>query len=189
MNPGLILASTSPYRKELLSKLGFEFEVQAPRYDEEQHKSNNLEPLELAKKLARGKALSLPGNNKGVIGSDQLIALEGRILGKAGDLHRAQEQLKFMSGKTHELITAVSFHYQNRVVEFHDITRITLRALLESEIEEYLKLDQPFDCAGSYKMEKNGPRLIQKLECQDFTAIQGLPLIALNQTLRQNGWR
>ncbi len=188
-SPQLILASTSPYRKELLAKLGFPFTVQAPPFDEEQHKSGGLEPLELAKTLARGKSLSVVAPDAGVIGSDQLISIEGKILGKPGDFYRASDQLKFLSGKSHDLITAVCFHFKNRLFEFVDITRIQMRALTAAEIEAYLNQEQPYDCAGSYKMEKNGLRLVQKLECQDFSAIQGLPLIALNQTLRQNGWR
>lgn len=189
MNPLLILGSTSRYRKELLSKLGFDFVTQAPNFDEEQHKSSYSDPLELAQTLARGKAKSLSPGPGAVIGSDQLIALEGKILGKPGTTEKAIEQLKFMSGKTHQLITAVAVATENRVVEFHDITRITLRSLSLQEIETYVFLDQPLDCAGSYKMELNGPRLVAKLECQDFTAIQGLPLIELNHTLRSLGWK
>jgi septum formation protein len=189
MNPALILASTSPYRKALLAKLGHVFQTEAPKFDEEQHKSNNLAPLELAKFLARGKALSVATPHAGVIGSDQLIAIEGKILGKPKDFLNAKAQLQLMSGKTHELITAVAFHFQQKITEFHDITRIQLRTLTDQEIENYLKLDEPFDCAGSYKMEENGLRLVQKIDCQDFSAIQGLPLVLLHQTLRQNGWR
>lgn len=189
MNPSLILASTSRYRKELLSKLGFEFETRPPNFDEEQHKSSNYKPLELAIFLARGKAKSIPPGTGAVIGSDQLVSLEGQILGKPGTYEKAINQLSFMSGKTHELITAVAVCTQNKMLEFQDITRITLRSLTSLEIEHYVQLDQPLDCAGSYKMELNGPRLIQKLECQDFTAIQGLPLIKLNHTLRELGWK
>lgn len=189
MNPSLVLASTSPYRKELLLKLGFEFKTMPPAFDEEQHKSNNLKPLELAVTLAKGKALSIDPGSGAVIGSDQLVSFEGKILGKPGTFEKAVAQLQLMSGKTHELITAVAISMGGRLIEFHDVTRVQLRMLSQREIEDYVSLDQPLDCAGAYKMELNGSRLVAKLECQDFTAIQGLPLLQLNHRLRELGWK
>lgn len=185
----LILASTSPYRKDLLTKLGFPFQVKAPLFDEERYKGTLGSPLATAQFLARGKAESLQDPAACVIGSDQLVALGTEILGKPGTIERAADQLGRMSGKTHQLITAVALVYRGRRVEFVDVTKITLRQLSPAEIHEYVRLDQPLDCAGAYKIERNGIRLMEKIETQDFTAIQGLPLIELNLRLKELGWR
>lgn len=191
MSSLLILASTSPYRKDLLTKLGFPFQAKAPLFDEERYKGTLGTPLATAQFLARGKAESMKDSVDPmacVIGSDQLVALGSEILGKPGTIERAADQLSRMSGKTHQLITAVALVYRGRWVEFVDVTKITLRQLSPAEIQQYVSLDQPVDCAGSYKIERNGIRLMEKIETQDFTAIQGLPLIELNLRLKEMGW-
>lgn len=172
-----------------MTKLGFPFQTKAPLFDEERYKGTLGSPLATAQFLARGKAESLEDPKACVIGSDQLVALGSEILGKPGTAERAADQLGRMSGKTHELITAVAMVYQGRWIEFVDVTKITLRQLSVSEIQDYVSLDQPLDCAGAYKIEQNGIRLMEKIETQDFTAIQGLPLIELNLRLKEMGWR
>ncbi|MGZ3791791.1 MAG: Maf family protein [Bdellovibrio sp.] len=182
----IILASTSKYRQELLSRLPFKFEAKAPLIDEDKEKDPSLAPRALAEKLAYLKAASLKGKNSIVIGGDQLVALEGRILGKAHTAEKAVEQLMSMQGKTHELITAICVFCEEKAITFTDITRMHMKKLRRDQIEHYVQLDMPVDCAGSYKIEKHGIMLFDKIESEDFTAIQGLPLIELNKILEQN---
>ncbi|MGZ3782456.1 MAG: Maf family protein [Pseudobdellovibrionaceae bacterium] len=179
----LILASTSKYRQELLSRLPYSFTAMPPLIDEEKEKDPNLGPQALAEKLAYLKAASLKGPGKVIIGGDQLVALEGRILGKAHTAEKAVEQLLSMQGKTHELITAICVFVEDMAIPFTDITRMHMKKLSREQIEKYVQLDMPIDCAGSYKIEKHGIMLFDKIESTDFTAIQGLPLIELNKML------
>lgn len=190
----LILASTSPYRRALLGRLGVDFAVRKPPFDEDSLKNQGLPPLHLAQTLAREKALSAQQNSSEVlVGSDQLVSFEARpgefqILGKPKTRERNIEQLQQLSGNTHQLITAVCVLQGTQRFEFHDITRIQLRSLSRAEIESCVDLDQAFDCAGGYKFEKAGIRLIEKLECGDPSAIEGLPLIQLSTILHQLGY-
>lgn len=181
----LILASTSKYRYELLSRLAFKFKAEAPLIDEEKEKDPLLGPQALAEKLAFMKAESLKAQDRVVIGGDQLISLEGRILGKAGSVEGAVAQLLSMQGKVHELITAVCVFDGDRVIKFTDIARMHMKAMSREMAERYVQLDMPLDCAGSYKAESHGILLFDKIEAQDFTAIQGLPLIELRKTLEK----
>jgi septum formation protein len=185
----LILASTSKYRQELLKRLPLEFTAQAPVADEDSYKDKGLGPRKLAETLATLKATSLKGPNKVVIGSDQVAHFEGRILSKPGNREKAIEQITLMAGKTHELITSVCVCDGDDEILFTDVTSLTMRALSQHEIERYVDFDQPFDCAGSYKIEKAGITLMSKIHSEDFSAIQGLPLLKLSQVLRQKGFR
>lgn len=179
----LILASTSKYRQELLSRLAYNFTALAPLIDEDKEKDPSLAPQALAEKLAQLKAASLKGPGKVVIGGDQLVAFEGRILGKSHTPEKAVEQLLSMQGKTHELITAICVFDGETMIPYTDITRMHMKPLTRAQAERYVGLDNPIDCAGSYKIEKHGIMLFDKIESQDFTAIQGLPLIALSKLL------
>lgn len=179
----LILASTSKYRFELLSRLAYKFSAMAPLVDEEKEKDLSLPPRALAEKLARVKAASLQGPEKVVIGGDQLIAFEGRILGKSHTPERAVAELMSLQGKTHELITAICVFDGSMTYTHTDITRMTMKKRTREQVERYVQLDEPMDCAGSYKAESHGIMLFDKIETDDFTAIQGLPLIALGKIL------
>lgn len=183
----LILASTSKYRQELLYRLAYNFKAQAPLIDEEKEKDPSLAPQALAEKLAFLKAQSLKGANKVVIGGDQLVSFDGRIIGKSHTPEKAVAQLLSMQGKTHELITAICVFDGDRAIPYTDITRMHMRKMTQAEIERYVGLDNPIDCAGSYKIEKHGISLFEKIESQDFTAIQGLPLIELRKILENCG--
>lgn len=192
--PPLILASTSPYRRALLERLGLPFTVRKPPYDEDGLKAGSLAPLNLAKELALGKAYSARQiDHEVIIASDQLGSLEiepgaFEILGKPITRERNIEQLLKLSGRMHTLITAVVVLHGTRKLEFQDQTRITFRQLSEAEAERVVDRDQAFDCAGGYKFEKSGISLIEKLECADPTAIEGLPLIQLSNVLRGLGY-
>ncbi|MBX2986946.1 MAG: septum formation protein Maf [Bdellovibrionaceae bacterium] len=183
----ILLASTSPYRRELLERLAVPFESARPLIDEEKEKDPRLSPRALAEHLALLKARSLAAPGLVVIGGDQLVAFEGRILGKPGSRDRAIGQLTAMSGKTHELMTAICVIDGERVLSHTDVTRLTLKSLSRAQIEKIVDRDEPFDCAGSYKIEKHGIALIERLESDDFTAIQGLPLLALSRMLTACG--
>lgn len=183
----LILGSTSKYRKELLSRLAYSFTAMAPLIDEDKEKDPKLSPKELAEKLAFMKAESLKNPDRVVIGGDQLVSFEGQILGKAHTKENAVKQLMAMQGKTHELITAICVFDGIKAIPYTNITRMTMRKLSQSQLEHYVELDEPTDCAGSYKIEKHGIMLFDKIETDDFTAIQGLPLIALNKILEDIG--
>lgn len=185
----LVLASTSPYRKELLQKLGLPFQAQAPNCDEDAYKARIQDPAELATTLARLKAESLASADNCVIGGDQVAALDSEILGKPGSFEKACEQLMKMQGRAHRLITALHVIHKGQHHPILDITEIHMRALDRSQIESYVRRDEPFDCAGSYKIEKSGLVLVQQLKTNDFSSIQGVPLIALTNLLSQLGYK
>jgi septum formation protein len=201
----LILASTSPYRKALLERLGVPFEVRRPDCDEDAYKAEGMAPLALAERLALEKARSVARLEPQafVIGSDQVVELRepgleqdpkhgpngGRILGKPGSVEAACGQLARLSGTSHALITAVAVCCPDgRVLRHTDLTRMTMRKLTADEIQRYVASDQPLDCAGSYKIEARGIALFEQIECADYNAISGLPLLALAGLLREAGF-
>lgn len=188
--PDLILASTSPYRRALLARLGVSFRCVAPPVDEEGLKDPTLAPRDLAERLARAKAggVARLEPEAVVIGSDQLIACEGRVFGKPGDARSASEQLLAMAGRPHDLITAVAVVAGGRVVGHTDVTTLWMRPLTRVEVERYVSADRPFDCAGSYKLEERGITLFERVVSDDHTAVTGLPLIALTTILRGLGF-
>jgi len=185
----LILASTSPYRRQLLERLGWPFQAQAPRFNEETAKREApTEPSAHALALARGKAKSLVTPGQIVIGGDQLVAFEGQILGKPHTSEKALAQLMQMRGKTHQLLTAVSvWGPRGQEKTWIHRTQMSMRALSENQLREYVRRDQPLDAAGSYKFETQGLLLFEKIDCDDFSAIQGLPLLELSRVLIEFG--
>ncbi|WP_337176481.1 nucleoside triphosphate pyrophosphatase [Paludisphaera sp.] len=188
--PELILASTSPYRRALLERLAVPFRAVPPDFDEEAFPREGLTPRALAEALARGKAEAVAARVPAavVIGSDQLVALDGRILGKPGDPARAADQLQAMAGRTHELITAMVVLAPGRRFEHTDVARLTMRPLDRAAIERYVARDLPVDCAGSYKLERGGVALFRRIESDDHAAITGLPLLALAEILAGLGF-
>ncbi|QEH37517.1 Maf-like protein YceF [Aquisphaera giovannonii] len=187
--PELVLASTSPYRRALLARLGVPFRCVPPPFDEAAYPREGLTPAALAGRLAEGKARSVAALEPAatVIGSDQLATIDGEVLGKPLTRERAAEQLERLSGRTHELITAlvvVSPLGERRHV---DRTRLTMRGLDRAAIERYVARDMPLDCAGSYKLEQRGIALFESIESEDHAAIVGLPLIRLVTILRDLG--
>ncbi len=194
MKMKIILASTSIYRKQLLEKVGVEFQTEKPSFNEElaQEKafSEKKTALQIAEILSQGKARSLLENKKDVliISGDQLVLFEENILGKAHEFNRAFSQLKKMSGQTHQLITAVTLMTNQTIKHLNHVTTLKMKNLTDQEITDYLNKDQPYDCAGSYKIEKSGICLFEKIDCDDFTAIQGLPLIWLSTQLKELGY-
>jgi septum formation protein len=186
----LILASTSVYRRDLLARLRLPFRCVAPPIDEERLKDNSIAPVGLAERLAAAKASSVAGGEPDavVIGSDQLVSFDGRVLGKPGTPERAVDQLLAMAGREHALITSVAVADRNGVEVYTDVARLTLRSLTLDEVERYVAADQPIDCAGSYRIEGLGIALFDRIEAEDQTAIIGLPLIAVCRMLRSRGF-
>ncbi len=187
----LILASTSKYRRELLERLRLPFRCLAPGVDEEPFKNSGAAPASIATYLARLKAESLSGFDPDavIIGSDQVAELDGEVLGKPGSVENAVAQLERLAGREHRLITAIAIWHRFRCQLHVDTTTLVMRRLNREEIERYVALDRPFDCAGSYKIESLGISLFEAIESSDQTAIVGLPLIAVTTMLRQLGFR
>jgi septum formation protein len=186
----LILASSSPYRQELLARLRLPFTARAPALDESPlpGESPEQQTLRLAIAKAAQVAADVPGAC--VIGSDQLAECLGKRVGKPGDEQRAVEQLLQFSGRSvifHSSVavmcTATSFSRQATV---H--TEVRFRQLNEKEVRRYVILDQPFDCAGAFRSEQAGVMLLESMTSADPTAIIGLPLIALARMLRDAGF-
>ncbi len=186
----IILASTSPYRKMQLQSLLIDFEAHAPKMDEDFEKSKlqNLEPDLLALGLAKLKAESLAISGNTVIGADQLVHIHGDILGKPHHHANAIQQLQKMQGKTHQLLTAVCVIHKMKIIQWCNLTEIKMKSLSDAQIEKYLNTDKPYDCAGSYKIESHGLSLMESIKTEDFTAIQGLPLIELSRVLQNSGY-
>lgn len=186
----LILASQSPYRRAQLQSLGVKFESHAPKVDESELKKRGPQDLvELTRFLATEKARSLAAEFPGdvILGSDQLADFGGERLDKPGSFENAKAQLKKMSGREHRLITSLAL-IRGKEMRLHtDVTRITLKELDEDFIEAYLRVDQPYDCAGSYKIEKAGLSLVERLHTEDPSAIQGLPLLSVMRGLEELG--
>ena len=187
---GLILASTSIYRRELLARLRLPFDTQRPGTDETALPGEA--PEALARRLARAKAVDVAARHPGawVIGSDQVAQCGGRALGKPGGHEAATAQLASMSGQ------AVGFHTGlclardgDPPLEAMDCTIVRFRDLAPDEIERYLRAEQPYDCAGSFKSEGLGIGLFEAIESRDPTALIGLPLIATARLLREAGFR
>lgn len=187
----LVLASTSPYRKILLERLGIPFRVCPPETDETPIKGESAPHLvaRLAKEKAACEAARFP--LAVIIGSDQVALCGDEIIGKPMTAEGAASQLQRFSGQTVQFLTAISvlceesaFHYERTV-----LTDICFRQLSPDEISRYVKQDLPLDCAGSFKSEAAGISLLSAMRSDDPTAIIGLPLIAVSEALRRAGFR
>ena len=185
----LFLASTSPFRRELLMRLGLSFSTQAPDADETRQPGE--EARALVARLAEGKAEAVAGHQPAalIIGSDQAAVLEGEIIGKPGDYARAVRQLQRASGQTVVFYTGLclldSASGQRQVAV--ETFRVTFRTLTPTMIERYLRREQPYHCAGSFKSEGLGIALFERLEGDDPTSLIGLPLIRLTRMLEAAG--
>ncbi len=185
----LILGSTSRYRRELLERLHLPFEVQAPEVDETPLAGEPPEALARRLALAKARAVAARHPEAVVIGSDQVADLAGEPLGKPGSHERAVEQLRRMRGRTVIFQTALSVVCQASGFEMSDLAavQVRFRALTDAEIETYLRLEEPYDCAGSAKSEGLGIALLESIDNDDPTALVGLPLIRTVRLLRAAG--
>lgn len=185
----VILGSTSVYRKELLSRLHIPFEVASPGVDETPHPHESPENLARRLALAKARAVAAQHPDAIVIGSDQVADLNGEPLGKPGTHERATQQLQRMRGRTVVFQTAVAVVCLATGFEQLDLApvKVRFRQLTDTEIDYYLRTEQPYDCAGSAKSEGLGIALLDAIDNDDPTALVGLPLIRTTRMLQAAG--
>ncbi|WP_425261541.1 Maf family nucleotide pyrophosphatase [Rubrivivax sp. RP6-9] len=189
MTPPLILGSTSRYRRDLLQRLRLSFDVVSPNVDETPLAGEAPAALALRLALAKAQAVAALHPQAVVIGSDQVADLDGSPIGKPGTHARATEQLQRMRGREVVFQTAVAVvradtGYARALLA---PVRVRFRDLSDAEIERYLRLEEPYDCAGSAKSETLGIALLAAIESDDPTALVGLPLIRTCALLRDAG--
>ena len=185
----LILGSTSRYRRELLERLRLSFDVVAPDVDESEWPGEMPSALAGRLALAKAEAVATMHPQAWVIGSDQVADLDGQAIGKPGNHERAAAQLRQMSGRSVVFHTAVALVCRETGFSASRIApvQVQFRSLSDAEIENYLRLDQPYDCAGSAKSESLGISLLSSIQSDDPTALIGLPLIRTCELLRLAG--
>ena len=185
----LVLASTSPYRRDLLARLGLEFDVASPGVEETPRAGETPEALAARLALAKARAVSRSRPGCLVLGSDQVADLDGRPLGKPGTSAAATAQLLAMSGREVVFHTAVALCGDGgqSLGQARDRTRVRLRTLGRAEVEAYVDRENPVDCAGAFRCEGLGIALFEAIDSEDPTALVGLPLIAVCRLLREAG--
>lgn len=185
----LLLASSSPYRKAQLERLGLTFTQDAPNVDEDALKDSGLAPEVIALSLSKAKADALASDELFVLGGDQLVALDDDILGKPGSAEDARAQLARLAGRTHRLISAFALRAPDGSMDTGvHVHEMTLRALTAEEISRYVDADSPLDCCGSYRIEALGISIFESIRGDDPSAIEGLPLMGVCAALRRAGF-
>ena len=186
----IVLASSSPYRRDLLDRLLDDYETVSPNVDESN--PDELAPDVLVTQLARRKAEAASAKVRDalIIGADQLAALDQTVLGKPGNHQKAVEQLLMAAGKSVRFLTAVCIldPVGRTRYEHTDITTVRFRQFDRRLAESYLKRDEPYDCAGSFKIEGAGFVLFESVETEDPTALIGLPMIWVADRLLKMGY-
>jgi MAF protein len=183
----LILGSTSPYRRQLMERLHFPFSTAAPDIDETRHAGESARDMVLRLSLQKAQTVAAQHPDALIIGSDQCAVLGEQVIGKPGTHENAMQQLRNASGKTVAFLTGLCLYdsrdgsYQLDVVPF----QVDFRELTDAEIDSYLRKDQPYNCAGSFRSESLGITLFTRMYGDDPTALMGLPLIRLSQMLRE----
>jgi septum formation protein len=185
----IILASTSPYRKRLLERLGVAFHCLPPDIDESP--LHGEPPQAMARRLAQAKAQAIADIHPKslVIGSDQVASLDGGVMGKPGNHEAAAAQLRASSGREVKFYTGLALVCSERQLQRTHVELFSahFRSLTEQQINDYLQREQPFDCAGSFKVEGLGIALFTGLQGNDPSSLEGLPLIALVALLEEAG--
>lgn len=185
----LVLGSSSPFRRELLGRLGLAFECHSPDIDESARPGEA--PRELVARLSEAKARAVAETwpQALIIGSDQVAVVDDEILGKPGGHERAREQLARLSGRTVTFLTGLCLYnsasdrVQLEVIPY----QVDFRSLTPDQIERYLEREQPYNCAGSFRSEALGITLFQRMQGDDPNALVGLPLIRLVDMLAEEG--
>nr|VFK57201.1 MAG: MAF protein [Candidatus Kentron sp. TUN]VFK65122.1 MAG: MAF protein [Candidatus Kentron sp. TUN]VFK65194.1 MAG: MAF protein [Candidatus Kentron sp. TUN] len=187
--PHIILASTSVYRRDLLSRLGIMFDIKSPIADE--HPLTGESPTELVYRLSEAKAESIQSYYPDalIIGSDQVAVLDGDVLGKPGNFTANIQQLSRAAGRQVTFLTGLCLlntrtgQSETDVIPFS----VVFRRLTATQISDYVRREKPFDCAGGFKSERLGIALFERMEGEDPTALVGLPLIRLVTMLQRQG--
>ncbi|MHA6310927.1 Maf family protein [Pantoea sp. S-LA4] len=189
MTTSILLASTSPFRKALLDKLGLPFITAAPEVDETPQPGETAEALVSRLAVAKAKALAQAYPDHWIIGSDQVCVLNGMITGKPHTVENARAQLRAASGNRITFYTGLALFHpaSQQLMQCCELFVVHFRDLSEAEIAAYIEKEQPLYCAGSFKSEGLGICLFDRLEGRDPNTLVGLPLIALNGMLRQAG--
>lgn len=186
----VILASSSPFRQNLMAKLQIPFQAISPEVNEDNWKQDfDNNPEWLASELAYQKAKSIFEKfpNELIIGCDQVCYLDNRIVSKSYDNDQAFDQLSSLQGKSHQLFTAYSLLSPQGRIDHCNITTLQMKSLSSQQIQQYIEKDSPLFCAGSYKLESLGISLFDKIDTDDSTAVIGLPLIQLVKDLNKLG--
>jgi len=187
--PTLILASTSPYKRELLARLGLTFEAHAPEVSETLTADETPRAATLRLAQAKARAVAATHPRALVLAGDQLAGLANEAIGKPRDGATAEAQLARMSARTLTFYTAIALLAPGAgAPETHlDESRVQLRELTREEIHRYVAREKPFDCAGGLKLESMGSTLCERIETEDPSALIGLPLISVARLLRKQG--
>jgi septum formation protein len=183
----LILASSSPRRKELLENIHLSFKVSSSDVDESF--SNGLSPAEVVMELAdrKAKAVAVSNPESFVLGADTIVVLDGSILGKPNDEQEAIEMLKKLSGNTHEVYTGVAIVSPKDSICFYEKTTVTFWELTETEINMYVSSGEPLDKAGAYGIQQLGSFLVKEIH-GDYFSVVGLPVARTVRELRRAGF-
>jgi septum formation protein len=185
----LILASTSPYRRALLQRLGIPFEVRRPAVSEASVDGEPPADRALRLSVAKAQAVAIQYPDSVVVGSDQVAASGAHILDKPGNTATCEAQLRRLAGSAARFHTGCAVVARGGAPSIHlDTTLVTFRSLTADEIRRYVAHEQPFDCAGGFKAEGLGISLFEAVESKDPTALIGLPLIWLSGALREAGY-
>jgi len=187
----LLLASSSPYRRELLSRLQVPFDWQAPEVNEQPLAGEKPEQLALRLSSSKAHALAEGHSQHLIIGSDQVASCRGQSINKPGNYANAFKQLQELSGQCVHFYTGLCVldSSSGRSIADTVTTEVVFRPLSDTDIERYLQCEQPYDCAGSFKAEGLGIALFEVISSDDNTAIIGLPLIRLRQMLEEFNYR
>ena len=180
---GILLASSSPRRIELLGQLGLDFTHVAPDVEEEE---SSLDPVERVEGNARRKAMSVSAPDSVVIGSDTVVELDGQILGKPSDEEEAKVMLASLSGCVHQVYSGLSLVFKGKSVTRHACTKVWFRTLSDKVIDDYVESGEPLDKAGSYGIQDLGRVLVEKIE-GSYSNVVGLPLELLEEMLLEFG--
>jgi septum formation protein len=180
--PPILLASTSPQRRAILTQLGLPFDVEAPRYEE--HDPPGLAPAEAVEAHALGKARSLAAEARGrpVLGVDTEVVLDGRIYGKPLDADDARAMLAALAGRTHDVVSGLCLIGAGFEDIAHDVTRVTVRPLAAAEIDAYVATGEWEGRAGAYAIQGRGAALVERIE-GDYLNVVGLPVALLVRVL------
>lgn len=188
MTPTVVLASSSPRRRELLTLVGIEHVVVPADIDETMH--GGEAPVEHAQRLAVEKAgaVALRHPDAVVIGADTVVVLDGKVLGKPSSLEASREMMRALNGRTHTVVTAVAVYYAGDILQAAEEVAVTFRRLADEEIDAYVATREGMDKAGAYGIQGFGATIVERIE-GDFFAVMGLPLVRLTRLLREGGLR